>query len=49
MDFDSPLIPMETWQEKQEKITKFFGPGIKVSLTEIGENQVQVALIRDVQ
>lgn len=47
MDFDSPLIPMETWQEKQEKITKFFGPGIKVDLTEIGENQIRVALIRD--
>ena len=47
MDFDSPLISMETWQDKQEKITKFFGPGIKVNLTELGDNQIQVALIRD--
>ncbi len=47
MDFDSPFITMETWQEKQEKIAKFFGPGIKVNLTALGENQVQVALIRE--
>ncbi|MGB3692525.1 MAG: DUF2854 domain-containing protein [Spirulinaceae cyanobacterium] len=47
MDFNSPFISMETWQGKQEKITKFFGPGIKVDLTELGDNQVRVALIRD--
>lgn len=26
--FQSPLISLETWQERQEKIGKFFGPGI---------------------
>jgi Protein of unknown function (DUF2854) len=37
--FKSPLIGWETWQAKQEKIGKFFGPGIiaMVSKPEISE------------
>jgi hypothetical protein len=34
LEFNSPLIPFETWQQKQEKIEKFFGPGIRVDLTQ---------------
>jgi len=26
--FQSPLIALAAWQEKQDKLTKFFGPGI---------------------
>lgn len=43
--FDSPLIKLETWQEKQEKITKFFGPGIDVKISLAGENEIELALI----
>ena len=39
--FDSPLIGFETWQERQDKITKFFGPDIT---TEISVNDDEVAL-----
>lgn len=46
MEFDSPLISFETWLEKQEKVEKFFGPRIRVELTQAEENQVDVALIR---
>ena len=45
LEFDSPLIPFETWQQKREKIEKFFGPDIRVHLTQKAENRVEVALI----
>lgn len=45
LEFDSPLIPFETWQEKREKLEKFFGPGIRVDLTHLEDNRVDVALI----
>lgn len=45
LEFESPLIPFETWQQKREKLEKFFGPGIRVDLTQPEEQQVDVALI----
>lgn len=45
LEFESPLIKLETWQEKIEKMEKFFGPGIRVDLTQPDEDQVEVALI----
>ncbi|MGQ4647023.1 DUF2854 domain-containing protein [Lyngbya aestuarii] len=45
LEFESPLISFETWQEKREKIEKFFGPGIQVDLTQPEESLVEVALI----
>jgi hypothetical protein len=45
LEFDSPFFPLETWQQKQEKIEKFFGPGIHVELTQPTNQKVDVALI----
>lgn len=45
MEFDSPFITMERWEQKQEKIAKFFGPGIRVEVNQPEENFVKVALI----
>jgi len=45
LEFNSPLIPLETWQQKQAKIETFFGPGIRVQLTQPAEHLVEVALI----
>ena len=45
LEFDSPLISLERWQEKREKLEKFFGPGIHVEISQPEENQVNVALI----
>jgi len=45
LQFDSPLINLETWQEKQEKIAKFFGPNIKVEISEPIEDEIHLALI----
>ena len=45
MEFESPLISFEVWQGTQEKIAKFFGPGIKVNLVQPEEDLIEVALI----
>lgn len=45
MAFDSPMIGLEKWQTKQEKIEKFFGPGIRARVTQPEENRIEVALI----
>ncbi|MGA7932092.1 MAG: DUF2854 domain-containing protein, partial [Kovacikia sp.] len=29
LEFESPQFPLEVWQQKQEKMTNFFGPGIR--------------------
>ncbi|MGL5194871.1 MAG: DUF2854 domain-containing protein [Chroococcales cyanobacterium] len=43
--FDSPQFSLEIWQQKQEKIEKFFGPGISVEFKDTGDNRLDVALI----
>ncbi len=46
LEFYSPLITFEKWQEKQDKITRFFGPDIRVELEKLEDNQINLALIR---
>lgn len=43
--FESPLIPLEVWQQKQDKLTSFFGPGIRVTLSQPEADLVDLALI----
>jgi hypothetical protein len=45
LEFDSPDIPINDWQEKHEKMTKYFGPGVEVKITQPSENQIELALI----
>jgi hypothetical protein len=45
LEFYSPFIDLMKWQEKQEKIEKFFGPGLHVELKQMGENEIEMALI----
>jgi hypothetical protein len=45
LEFESGLIPFTTWQQKQEKIERFFGPGLRVELAQPAEEQIEVALI----
>lgn len=45
LQFDSPLISLEKWQDRQEKIEKFFGPGIKVQITQQPSHKISLALI----
>lgn len=45
LEFASPLISLATWQQKQEKMESFFGPGVQVQVTQPAEEQVDLALI----
>jgi len=45
LEFYSPLMPIEVWEEKQEKIAKFFGPGLDAQVTQKPDQKVELALI----
>jgi len=45
LEFDSPLIPLETWQQKQQKMTSFFGPGVQVEVQQPAKGEIELALI----
>ena len=48
LEFNSPLISFETWQQKREKVEKFFGPGVRVEITQPesdSTDRIDVALI----
>ncbi|BAC08343.1 DUF2854 domain-containing protein [Thermosynechococcus vestitus] len=47
LEFDSPAVPLEVWQSKQAKMQTFFGPNIRVTITDEGHGRVAVALIRE--
>ena len=43
--FRSPLMSFEFWQEKHDKLTRFFGPGIVAVVTELENKEVDLRLI----
>jgi len=45
LEFSSPAIPFSKWQEKEEKMTRFFGPNIAVALAQPKADRVELALI----
>lgn len=45
LEFDSPEFPIDVWEEKHEKMTKYFGPGVEVKTIEVGEDKIELALI----
>lgn len=45
LEFESPLIKFETWQQKQDKIERFFAPGLRVELQELPDDRVDLWLI----
>ena len=47
LEFESPLINLDTWQERREKIQTFFGPGIQAKISQPEEEKVEVALVTD--
>ncbi len=46
LEFNSPLVSFADWQQKQDKLTKFFGPNLEINLTSPQPERVEVALIR---
>jgi hypothetical protein len=45
LEFDSPSIPISEWEHKQEKMTKYFGPGVEVKITSVGDGKTELTLI----
>ena len=45
LEFESPMIALQTWQDKRAKIETFFGPGIQVTIAQPADDRVEVALI----
>jgi hypothetical protein len=45
LGFESPMIAFTTWQQKQEKMTTFFGPGVRVELENPEEDFVKLSII----
>jgi hypothetical protein len=46
MEYYSPFFSLADWQERHEKIEKFFGPNIKAEITQPKESRIDVALIK---
>ena len=44
LEFDSPYVPFEKWEEKKEKIEAFFGPGIEAHLEQPTEKKVELGM-----
>jgi Protein of unknown function (DUF2854) len=48
LDFYSPFMKIDVWQEKCEKITKFFGPGVTAHIDyDDGTEEINLTLIVD--
>ncbi|MGJ5674993.1 MAG: DUF2854 domain-containing protein [Nostochopsis sp.] len=45
LEFDSSAIPIDVWQQKQEKMVNYFGPGVDVKITQPGEDTIELTLI----
>jgi hypothetical protein len=45
LEFESPTVSYSTWVEKQEKISKFFGPNVRAELEQPEEDRVNLALV----
>jgi hypothetical protein len=45
--FNSPLMGFDAWTQKQEKLTRFFGPGIIATVTELENKEVDLHLISE--
>ncbi|MFM7408649.1 MAG: DUF2854 domain-containing protein [Cuspidothrix sp.] len=46
LEFDSPLITFDTWQQKQEKMTKYFGPGVEINIQQPREEYIELSLMK---
>lgn len=44
LEFDSPFITFETWQEKREKCERFFGPNVRAQVDDLGNQRVALTL-----
>jgi Protein of unknown function (DUF2854) len=46
LEFDSPSVPIEVWQQKQEKMTTYFGPDVEIKITPVGSEKIELGMIK---
>jgi hypothetical protein len=44
LEFDSPFVPFKLWQDRQAKLTSFFGPGVEAIVHQSQPNRVSLTL-----
>ncbi|MGG6238318.1 DUF2854 domain-containing protein [Nodosilinea sp. AN01ver1] len=49
LEFDSTTVSFSTWVEKKAKIESFFGPNVRAELSQPAEDQVNLALITQLE
>jgi hypothetical protein len=47
LEFDSPHVSLGDWQERHEKMTRYFGPNVRVDVSQPDEDQIELALITE--
>ncbi|MEB3261788.1 MAG: DUF2854 domain-containing protein [Cyanobacteriota bacterium] len=47
MRFSIGAVPRERWEALQERLGRFFGPGLKAELQSIGADQLDLSLLPD--
>jgi Protein of unknown function (DUF2854) len=45
LEFEATFFPIAVWQQKQEKMTTFFGPDVRIAVKDLGDDKVEVAII----
>ncbi|MBS0015908.1 MAG: DUF2854 domain-containing protein [Arthrospira sp. SH-MAG29] len=49
LEFYSPFVPLSVWEEKQSKIAQFFGPNLRVQVTQPDTDCVDLIMIADTE
>jgi hypothetical protein len=49
LEFYSPGLGWDVWEKRREKIERFFGPGIKVTLEQPQDEKVDVFMVRNLE
>jgi Protein of unknown function (DUF2854) len=45
LEFESTFFPIDMWQQKQDKLTTFFGPNVRIALKDLGDEKIELSLI----
>lgn len=45
LEFESPEVSLEEWEKKQEKMEKYFGPGVQIKVTQPEEDKIDLMLV----
>jgi hypothetical protein len=47
LEFESPHVSLDDWQQRHEKMTRYFGPNVRVDVSQPDEERIDLALITE--